>query len=78
MSEFRTIAVDSETVRLIEIAGERLLREGEYYRGTKLLAFVLAWRALGRTVEFRCDIDESAGMAEVVELQGWSRKVPCS
>lgn len=31
--------------------------------------------ALGRT--FACDIDESAGLAEVVELNGYSRKVPC-
>lgn len=80
MSELRTIAVDSETVRLIEIQGERLLREGENYAGTNLLTFVLSWQNLGRPVEFHCDIDESAGLAEVVELRpthagdNWSRK----
>ena len=26
---------------------------------------------------FNCNVDESAGMADVVELNGWSRKVPC-
>lgn len=81
MTDLRTIAVDSETVRLIEIAGERLLREGANYQGTNLLTFVLSWHNLGRPVESHCDdIDESAGMAEVVELRpthagdNWSRK----
>lgn len=79
MNELRTIAVDSETVALIELQGERLLREGENYRATKLLAFVLGWRALGRRVEFRCDIDESAGLAEVVDIGTYyGKRVPCS
>ena len=26
---------------------------------------------------FNCNVDESAGMAEVIELNGYSRRVPC-
>ncbi len=26
---------------------------------------------------FNCNVDESAGLAEVVELHEWSRKAPC-
>jgi len=38
----------------------------------------LALRFRGELSAFRCDdVDESAGLAEVVELNSYSRKAPC-
>ena len=37
----------------------------------------LALRLRGEFGAFRCEVDESAGLAEVVELNGYSRKAPC-
>ena len=35
-------------------------------------------RDVERRLTFRCEPDESAGMAEVVELRGYSKRVPCA
>ncbi len=35
------------------------------------------WPPRPRSVSFACDVDESAGLAEVVDLNGYSRKVVC-
>ena len=77
MTDLRTIAIDSELIALIERVGQRLLNQNEV-DGIKLLALGLSWRSIGRPV-FECHVDESAGLAEaqVVELLGYSKKVPC-
>lgn len=77
MTDLRTVAIDYETIQTIESVGEDLLRQDDPDRGLRLLTLVLTWRSLGKR-EFHCDdIDESAGLADVVELNGYSRKVPC-
>ena len=62
---------------MIEDLGIAALREGDQEIGTKLLAIALAWK-YAPAVSFACDIDESAGMAEVFEMHGHSRKAPCA
>ena len=76
----RTVPLDIEQARLIEEVGKELLGAGDP-RATKLLTIYLAWTYSPEALyhrEFHCDVDESAGMAEVVQLQGYSRKVPCA
>ena len=67
--------LNREDVDMLELAGVTLLRHHENEIGTRLLARALLLRSQQM---FRCDIDESAGMAEVVELQSYSRKAPCA
>ncbi len=50
-------------------------RQHESLLAVRLAEKVLRWR--GETGVFACDVDESGGMAEVVELSGYSRKAPC-
>lgn len=54
-----------EGVRLKDIIGDVLAAQNAAYMAA----------AVDRT--FACNVDESAGMADVVELQGYSRKVIC-
>ncbi len=70
----RSVPLDVTQVTLIEEIGVELMRRADP-RAATLLAVVLQWRSLGR---FACDPDESGGMAEVVELNGYSRKAPCA
>ena len=72
----RSVPLDETQVALIEEIGVELMRRGDL-RATTLLAAVLQWRLLGQPA-FSCDVDESAGMAEVVELHDYSRRVPCA
>ena len=66
----RRVAIDAEQAALLEEIGERMLREQDE-RATKILALTLAYRYAA----FECEIDESAGLAEVVQLGEYSRKV---
>jgi hypothetical protein len=67
----------------LENAGETLYRLGQ--NQLAIAVFALCLRELKEMnsnldavgLAFLCDIDESAGMAEVVELNTYSRKVPC-
>ncbi len=59
----------------LEDAAAALYRAGAYTEAICISAKALRWR--GELEAFRCDIDESAGMAEVIELNGYSRKAPC-
>ena len=72
--ELRSLAITAEEIAAIEYAGECLLRANDAERGLKLLALCLKWRSLGMPLP---DTPETAG-AEVVELHGWSRRVPCA
>lgn len=88
MSEdVRAVPIDAEQHALIEEIGLELVAK-DYARASKLLAIALAWRVSpairispadqrARARVFRCEPDESAGMADVVELRGYSRKAPC-
>jgi len=80
MSEdVRAVPVDAEQHALIEEIGLELIKT-DYTRGSRLLWIALAWKVSppARTARvFRCEPDESAGMADVVELRGYSRKAPC-
>ncbi len=60
----------------IEEAVFALYRSHENSIASRMAAIVL--RKRGELNGFRCDIDESAGMAEVVELHRWSKQVPCA
>lgn len=74
----RSVPLDVTQVALIEEIGVELMRRGDL-RATTLLAVVLQWRLLGQPPAFSCDVDESGGMAEVVELHDYSRRVtPCA
>ncbi len=61
----------------LEDAAAALYRANAYTEAICISAKALRWR--GELEAFRCeDIDESAGLAEVVELNGYSRKAPCA
>ncbi len=60
----------------LEDAAAALYRANAYTEAICISAKALRWR--GELEAFRCDIDESAGLAEVVELNGWSKRVPCA
>ena len=69
------IPVDPEKdIPALEAGGVALMRDGDSTNGLRLLALALLIRNMQGV--FACDIYESAGMAEVVELR--SRKAPCS
>ena len=71
----RSVPLYVTQVVAIEEVGIELMRRADP-RAATLLAVVLQWRSLG---QFACDdVDESAGMAEVIELHGWSKQVPCA
>jgi hypothetical protein len=77
MSSVR-VSIAPSAIESLERIGQDLLRRGDE-AAVEVLSLVLYMRseAVGQGVQFRCEIDESAGMAEVVELDGYSRKVPC-
>ena len=77
MSEIRTVPLSREQMEFLEELGFELGRERKHHLATKVLAIALAWRG-APTLRFECDIDESAGMAEVVELHGYSKRTPCA
>lgn len=60
----KQVAIDAETAAILEELGERMLREHDD-RAFKILSLALAYRY----APFACDIDESAGIAEVVDLR---------
>lgn len=72
----RAVPLDEEQYLLIEDLGKAALREKNHELGTKLLVIALAWK-VAPIVRFGCNVDESAGLAEVHELHGHSMKVPC-
>lgn len=76
MSEFRPISIRRADIEALDESVEALFRAGERTLALKLGA--LALRARGSTgfhhPSFVCDVDESAGVAEVVEISGYSRK----
>ena len=69
----RTVPIDSEQAAKLERLGVDLMREGEYEDATMLLAIALAWK-VSPVAQFKCNVDESAGLAEVHDLQGHSVK----
>lgn len=72
MSDARQIVLEAEQAYMLEDLGQELLRRNDL-RATQVLAIVLAWRfSSGSGSE-----PEEAGLAEVVELHGYSRGVPC-
>lgn len=54
-----------EGVKVKEIIGDVLMAQNRAYMENAL-------------ERFQCDIDESAGMAEVHEIHGHSKRVPCA
>lgn len=83
MSDVRAVPMDAEQAHLIEELGLELMRRHDD-RATRLLTIFLTWKISSPATlqnipaAFRCDVDESAGMAEVVELHGYSRRTPCA
>ena len=68
----RAIALSDEQAAAIEEVGQELLHAGDH-RATALLSVVLTFRA-AMPLDFHCNVDESAGMAEVVALDDYSKK----
>ena len=64
----RTVPIDSEQAAKLERLGVDLMREGEYEDATMLLAIALAWK-VSPVAQFKCNVDESAGQAEVISLR---------
>ena len=60
----RQVTIDSEQAAILEELGERMMREHDD-RAFKVLAIPLAFRY----APWACDIDESAGMAEVHDIR---------
>ncbi len=67
---FRRVTISDQDVHDLEDAVHALYRAHANDEAVRML------RLLGEIRAFRCDVDESAGMAEVVELNGYSRKAP--
>lgn len=64
-----------EDIVAMEKAGEFLFRHHESTVALEVLTIALRLR---QSIGFACNVDESAGMADVIELQGYSRRVPCT
>lgn len=73
----RAVPLSEEQYLFIEDLGKEFVRAAQLETAKQLLDIARAW-GLSPIVRFGCDIDESAGMAEVVELNGYSRKTPCA
>ena len=75
----RTVYIEDEDVLAIEAGAEAAIRGGDIETWKKLAVLALKWKFNGEEV-FACHVDESAGLAEVVELRGYSRKAspPCA
>ncbi len=76
MSSARAVPLDVTQITVLEEIGMELVRAGDV-RAPVVLSVVLQWRSLGRPA-FAFEPDESAGLADVVELHGWSKQVPCA
>jgi hypothetical protein len=81
--EWRYVTICGLDLEDVEAAGKALLRHHESSAGLRLLAIALRLREQSgfRAADqvFMCDdIDESAGMADVIELHGYSKQVPCA
>lgn len=77
MSNQRTVYIDAAELAAVEAGADALVRAGDYDNWVKLAALALKWKFNGEPV-FACDVDESGGLADVVELHGYSRKTPCA
>jgi len=77
VSEFRHLKVCMEDIEALEKAGEELMRSFKTSEGLNVLTIALRLREAWRLFDpvFACDVDESAGMAEVVELREYGKKV---
>ena len=76
MSEFRNGAITAADIELIERAGYRAHRAHDSDEGLALHTLALRLRSTsGLWPGFHCDVDESAGMAEIVDLHDFSKKV---
>ncbi len=71
---FRRVTISEQDVHDLEDALTALYRAHANHEAIRMGALALRFRSLGG---FACDVDESAGLAEVVELNGYSRKAPC-
>lgn len=72
----RSVALNEHDVEELEQLGYDLLHAGDI-RATKILTLALAWQFAPevKPQEFHCEIDESAGLAELYELDPHSRRV---
>lgn len=72
----RNVPIHDDAIRDIEKLGTDLLLAGDV-RASLLLTLALAWE-YAPTVPppFKCEVDESAGLAEVYALDKHSKKVP--
>jgi hypothetical protein len=81
VNDLRLVAISADQIELLEEIGQDLVRQRDARRGLMVLALCLAWRSVGQPVgmsPFACgeeDVDESAGVAEVIELHAHSRRV---
>lgn len=69
----RAVVIDAEQAQILEEIGEQMMRDHDD-RAFKVLAISLAFR-YAKPVAFKCDVDESAGLAEVIDMYGYSKRV---
>jgi len=72
------VFVTAQDIQAIEDAGYSLYRAGEDTQALTLHALALRLRSLGGIwpkQEFHCEVDASAGMADVVDLHDFSKRV---
>jgi len=70
------VSITTQDILDLEDAMAALYRAHANVEAIRLGALALRFR--GEFGAFRCDVDESADMAEVVELNAWSKRVPCA
>ncbi len=74
----RAIPIHEDAIRDIEKLGEELLYAGDI-RASILLTLALAWQYAPEVKPaFTCNVDESAGLAELYALDPHSRRVPAA
>ena len=71
------VLIQQQDIADLDDVVHALFRAREHTLAIRMGALVLRLRGQVQP-EFRCHIDESAGLAEVVELHKYSRGVPCS
>ncbi len=72
---FRRVTISEQDIADLEAAMAALYRAHANAEAIRLGALSLRFRGEGDFLA--CEVDESAGLAEVVELNGYSKRVPC-
>ena len=78
MSEFRNLRLCFKDIEAMEKAGEELMRSHKATQGLAILVVALRLRQewqMHEPLAFACNVDESAGMAEIHDLHDFCKRV---